>query len=105
MRTKVAILSTLLTACAEPDQERVGPGEPCGGPQAIGCEEGYHCESGDNSSWQTRVVGCEEWGECVEASGLFAPHLPVCGCDRVTYSNWWYMQEAGARFAYEGECQ
>lgn len=70
----------------------------CGGVLTVVCPDGEFCERGDGN--------CAGEGLCQDIPQA-CPDVwaPVCGCDRVTYSNRCDAHAAGVSVAYEGECR
>ena len=74
-----------------------GPGDPAGV-----CEGSDDCASGDYCYFADCL---DETGVCLpQPEVCIALYVPVCGCDRVTYSNACFAALAGASVAYECEC-
>jgi hypothetical protein len=69
-----------------------------------GCTSNADCSTGD---FCEKTEGdCGGTGMCMAkpfACPLFVS--PVCGCDKKTYTNYCYAQQAGVSLAYGGGCE
>jgi hypothetical protein len=72
--------------------------EGCGGPDALPCPSGTYC-----LAWNCADDG--GWGRCVPPPHPCYPTGPVCGCDRMTYSNECNAYAAGVMVRYYGVCE
>lgn len=97
-------------ACGEDPTEddlscRSSPCRPdpgfCGGIAGFPCPDGHYCELP-----MGLCEGADHSGFCVPIPAacpdIFAP---VCGCDRITYSNDCERLRAGVQLNHEGECR
>jgi hypothetical protein len=74
------------------------PSIPCGGIAGRLCPKGYTCD--------VRACCCDIAGVCVPLPQACPKiYKPVCGCDRVTYSNDCERLRAGAALDHEGPCE
>ncbi len=69
-----------------------------------GCTQNSQCSSADYCA--KADSDCNGIGSCM-AKPQFCPQLakPVCGCNKKTYINYCYAQQAGTNVAYNGACE
>ena len=111
MKMKLALLAfaVMMTSAAFADDlappmkmptEGAAP-KQCGGPASLLCDEPMFCKFPDG-----RCGESEGFGECAERPQLCTKiYLPVCGCDRKTYSNACVAHTAGQSVAHDGACK
>jgi Kazal-type serine protease inhibitor domain len=79
----------------------VGVGETCGTIVGIRCDKGLWCDF-DAGKCGVADVG----GKCIKIpADCTKERVPVCGCNKRTYSNDCRRQRAKAQKDHDGECK
>jgi len=102
MRAFVLLIGfALLSALPSAPLSAAKLGETCDGLAAIQCDAGLWCEHAEGQCAVADVSGT-----CVKVLGPFCTedYAPVCGCDKVTYSNDCRRKVAKAQLDHVGEC-
>jgi len=86
-------------------QHTMEDGEPCGGPEQIGCPDGEFCNQIIGAGQPDICQLAERTGRCLK-NPQFCTLMwtPVCGCDGLTYGSDCFRLMAGAALMHIGAC-
>lgn len=77
-----------------------GGSASCGGPEKLGCEAGQYCSYFENLCGEVNPTGsCQPVQDCAAI-----PVSSVCSCDKITFFNECYADQAGHSIAAPGDC-